>query len=119
MLICMVGIVKVTEKFRLVMKFVLAQSGILSAIFAICALVIVNQSGSVKDELNTKLTPEAAQEQTEVVREIDVSLKKINQVPQESVSHAGEASQESENFNPFYIGALEFIWPFFSGYLLK
>lgn len=41
----------------------------------------------------------AAEQQTEVAHEIDVSLNKINQASHESVSNAGEASQESENLN--------------------
>lgn len=41
----------------------------------------------------------AAEQQTEVAHEIDVSLNKINQASHESVSNAGEASQESETLN--------------------
>lgn len=41
----------------------------------------------------------AAEQQTAVAHEIDVSLNKINQASHESVSHAGEASQESETLN--------------------
>ena len=41
----------------------------------------------------------AAEQQTAVAHEIDVSLNKINQASHESVSNAGEASQESETLN--------------------
>lgn len=42
---------------------------------------------------------QSAEQQTSVAREIDVNLNQINQASNESVSNAGEASQESENLN--------------------
>lgn len=69
---------KFTEKLRLATKFALALSGILSAIFAVCALVILSQSGSVKNELNTQLTAIAAQQaginQQAVMEEVSLIL---------------------------------------------
>ncbi len=41
----------------------------------------------------------AAEQQSTVAHEIDVSLNKINEASHESVSNAAEASQESENLN--------------------
>ena len=50
-----------TNKLRLATKFALSLGSILSAIFAICALVILSQSGSVKNELNEQLVSVASQ----------------------------------------------------------
>lgn len=53
---------KFTEKMKLATKFALSLGSILSAIFAICAFVILSQSGSVKNELNAQLNTVAAQQ---------------------------------------------------------
>lgn len=53
---------KFTEKLRLASKFALSLSTILSAIFLICAFVIISQTGSVKDELLSKLSHVASQQ---------------------------------------------------------
>lgn len=55
------------------------------------AVVTINQ-------MNLEIS-NAAEQQTAVAHEIDVSLNQINQASHESVSHAGEASQESDNLN--------------------
>lgn len=47
---------KFTEKLRLATKFVLSLGSILSAIFAICAIVILSQSASVKENVNSQIT---------------------------------------------------------------
>lgn len=50
-----------TNKLRLATKFAFSLGSILTAIFAICALVILSQSGSVKNELNEQLVSVASQ----------------------------------------------------------
>ena len=50
------------------------------------------------NQMNLQIS-NAAEQQTSVSHEIDVSLNQINQASHESVSNAGEASQESENLN--------------------
>jgi len=54
---------KFTEKLRLATKFVLSLGAILTAIFAICAVLILSQSSSVKDELQNQLNAVAEQQQ--------------------------------------------------------
>ncbi|MCW8900798.1 MAG: methyl-accepting chemotaxis protein [Gammaproteobacteria bacterium] len=49
------------NKLRLATKFALSLGTILSVIFAMCALVILSQSGTVKDALNQQLTSVASQ----------------------------------------------------------
>ncbi len=49
-------------------------------------------------QMNVQISS-AAEQQTEVAQEIDISLNKINEASHESVSNAAEASQESENLN--------------------
>ena len=51
---------KFTQKLRLATKFVASLAMILTVIFAICAFVILSQSGSVRDDLNDKLNAVAA-----------------------------------------------------------
>lgn len=50
------------------------------------------------NQMNLEIS-HAAEQQTEVAHEIDVSLNNINQASHESVSHSSEASQESDNLN--------------------
>ena len=59
---------KFTEKMRLATKFALSLGAILSVIFAICAFVILSQSGSVKDNLHNKLMS-VAEKQTNIDRQ--------------------------------------------------
>lgn len=49
-----------THKLRLATKFAAALATILTLIFALCAFVILSQTGSVRDDLNGKLTEVAA-----------------------------------------------------------
>lgn len=53
-----------TQKLRLVTKFALSLSSILAIIFAICAFVILSQSGSVKNRLNDQLIQIVSQQNT-------------------------------------------------------
>lgn len=46
---------KFTQKLRLATKFAASLATILTVIFAICAFVIISQSGSVRDDLNEQL----------------------------------------------------------------
>ena len=50
------------------------------------------------NQMNLEIS-NAAEQQTSVAHEIDVSLNQINQASHESVSNASEAAQESENLN--------------------
>ena len=59
---------KFTEKLRLATKFALSLGAILSVIFAICAFVILSQSGSVKDNLHSQLMG-VAEKQTNIDRQ--------------------------------------------------
>lgn len=62
------------------------------------ALQKITSAVNTINQMNLQIS-NAAEQQTSVAHEIDVSLNKINQASHESVSHAGEASQESENLN--------------------
>ena len=59
---------KFTEKLRLATKFALSLGAILTVIFAICAFVILSQSGSVKDNLHSQLMS-VAEKQTSIDRQ--------------------------------------------------
>lgn len=59
---------KFTEKLRLATKFALSLGAILSVIFAICAFVILSQSGSVKNNLHSQLMS-VAEKQTSIDRQ--------------------------------------------------
>ena len=62
------------------------------------ALEKITAAVTTINEMNIQIS-NAAEQQTSVAREIDVSLNQINQASHESVSNAGEASQESETLN--------------------
>lgn len=66
---------KFTEKLRLATKFALYLGSILSVIFAICALVILSQSGSVKEHLSAQITAVIQQQEQ---NSQPVTLKKIS-----------------------------------------
>ena len=77
---------KFTEKLRLATKFALSLGSILTAIFAICAFVILSQSGSAKQELYEQLEAIAVQQKsidqkaimTEVASTLDSSFQEIS-----------------------------------------
>ena len=62
------------------------------------ALQKITSAVNTINQMNLQIS-NAAEQQTEVAHEIDVSLNKINEASHESVSNASEASQESENLN--------------------
>ena len=62
------------------------------------ALQKITTAVNTINQMNLQIS-NAAEQQTSVAHEIDVSLNQINQASHESVSHAGEAAQESENLN--------------------
>ena len=62
------------------------------------ALKKITAAVNTINQMNLQIS-DAAEQQTSVAHEIDVSLNQINQASHESVSNAGEASQESENLN--------------------
>jgi methyl-accepting chemotaxis protein len=62
------------------------------------ALQKITSAVNTINQMNLQIS-NAAEQQTSVAHEIDVSLNQINQASHESVSNAGEASQESENLN--------------------
>ncbi len=62
------------------------------------ALEKITSAVNTINQMNFEIS-NAAEQQTAVAHEIDVSLNKINQASNESVSNAGEASQESENLS--------------------
>jgi len=62
------------------------------------ALQKITTAVNTINQMNLQIS-NAAEQQTAVAHEIDVSLNQINQASHESVSNAGEASQESENLN--------------------
>ncbi len=62
------------------------------------ALQKITSAVNTINQMNLQIS-NAAEQQTSVAHEIDVNLNQINQASHESVSHAGEASQESENLS--------------------
>ena len=62
------------------------------------ALEKITSAVNTINQMNLQIS-NGAEQQTEVAYEIDVSLNKINQASHESVSNAGEASQENANLN--------------------
>ena len=62
------------------------------------ALQKITTAVNTINQMNLQIS-NAAEQQTSVAHEIDVNLNQINQASFESVSHAGEASQESENLS--------------------
>ena len=62
------------------------------------ALEKITSAVNTINQMNLQIS-NGAEQQTEVAHEIDVSLNKINQASHESVSNAGEASQENANLN--------------------
>ena len=62
---------KFTEKMRLATKFALSLAAILTITFAICALVILSQIGSVKDNLHGQLMS-VKQQQTSIDRQAEM-----------------------------------------------
>ena len=62
------------------------------------ALQKITSAVNTINQMNLQIS-NAAEQQTSVAHEIDVSLNQINQASHESVANAGEASQESENLN--------------------
>lgn len=62
------------------------------------ALEKITSAVDTINQMNLEIS-NASEQQTSVAHEIDVSLSQINQASHESVSSAGEASQESDNLN--------------------
>jgi len=62
------------------------------------ALQKITSAVNTINQMNLQIS-NAAEQQTSVAHEIDVNLNQINKASHESVSHAGEASQESENLS--------------------
>jgi methyl-accepting chemotaxis protein len=62
------------------------------------ALQKITTAVNTINQMNLEIS-NAAEQQTSVAHEIDVSLNQINQASHDSVSNASEASQESENLN--------------------
>ena len=62
------------------------------------ALLKITTAVNSINQMNLEIS-NAAEQQTSVAHEIDVSLNQINQASNESVSNASEAAQESENLS--------------------